>query len=146
VNFGRRRAVAASTQPARPRIARMIRWLAPVIILAWTALILVLNLAVPSLEQVGRERGLTASSRDAPAMQAITRMGKVFEESDSDNFATVVLEGQEPLADDVRAYYDGLIRNSRTTRNTSSMCRIYGETGSRRGARKAPTARLFTCS
>jgi len=102
--------VAASTQPTRPRIARVIRWLAPVIILAWTALILVLNLAVPSLEQVGRERGLTASSQDAPAMQAITRMGKVFGESDSDSFATVVLEGQEPLTDDVRAYYDGLIR------------------------------------
>ncbi|MCX6482026.1 MAG: RND family transporter [Mycobacterium sp.] len=88
----------------------MIRWLAPVIILAWTALILVLNLALPSLEAVGRERGLTASSQDAPAMQAMTRMGKVFGESDSDSFATVVLEGQEPLDDDVRAYYDGLIR------------------------------------
>jgi hypothetical protein len=77
VNFGRRSAVAASTQPARPIIARTIRWLAPIIILAWTALILYLNLAVPSLEEVGRERGLTASSQDAPAMQAITRMGKV---------------------------------------------------------------------
>jgi len=103
--------VADATQLARPLIARTIRWLAPVIILAWTALILFLSLAVPSLEQVGRERGLTASSQDAPAMQAITRMGKVFEESDSDSFATVVLEGQEPLGDDVRAYYDGLIRD-----------------------------------
>ena len=103
--------MAASTQSARPLIARTIRWLAPVIILAWTALILYLNLAVPSLEEVGRERGLTASSQDAPAMQAMTRMGKIFAESDSDSFATVVLEGQEPLADDVRAYYDGLIRD-----------------------------------
>jgi RND superfamily putative drug exporter len=103
--------VADSTKPARPLIARTIRLFAPVIILAWTALILFLNLAVPSLEEVGRERGLTASSQDAPAMQAITRMGKVFEESDSDSFATVVLEGQEPLDDDVRAYYDRLIRD-----------------------------------
>ena len=103
--------MAASTQPARPLIARTIRWLAPVIILAWTALILVLNLAIPSLEQVGRERGLTASSQDAPAMQAMTRMGKIFGESDSDSYATVVLEGQEPLGDEVRTYYDGLIRD-----------------------------------
>ena len=110
MNFGRRPAVDTSTQTARPRIARLIRSLAPLIILAWTALILVLNLAVPSLEEVGRERGLTASSQDAPAMQAMTRMGKVFQESDSDSFATVVLEGQEPLDDDFRAYYDGLIR------------------------------------
>ena len=111
VKFGRRRDVAASTQPARPLIARGIRRLAPVIILAWTALILVLNLAIPSLEQVGRERGLTASSQDAPAMQAMTRMGKIFGESDSDSYATVVLEGQEPLGDEVRTYYDGLIRD-----------------------------------
>ena len=111
MKFGRRRDVAASTQPARPLIARTIRWLAPVIILAWTALILVLNLAIPSLEQVGRERGLTASSQDAPAMQAMTRMGKIFGESDSDSYATVVLEGQEPLGDEVRTYYDGLIRD-----------------------------------
>ena len=86
--------MADATQLARPLIARTIRWLAPVIILAWTVLILFLSLAVPSLEQVGRERGLTASSQDAPAMQAITRMGKVFEESDSYSFSTVVLEGQ----------------------------------------------------
>ncbi|MEI8081279.1 MAG: MMPL family transporter, partial [Actinomycetes bacterium] len=110
MNFGGRPALAASTQPAHPLIARTIRWLAPLIILAWTALVLVLNLAFPSLEEVGRERGLTASSQDAPAMQAMTRMGKVFEESDSDSFATVVLEGQDPLGDDVRSYYDGLIR------------------------------------
>lgn len=110
MNFGRRPSVTAPTQPARPRTARLIRYLAPLIILAWTALILVLNLAIPSLEEVGRERGLTSSSQDAPAMQAMTRMGKVFEESDSDSFATIVLEGEEPLADDVRSYYDGLIR------------------------------------
>jgi RND superfamily putative drug exporter len=113
VNFRRRPAVAASTQPTRPLIARTIRWLAPIIILAWTALILVLNLGFPSLEEVGRERAVSISSQDAPAMQAMTRMGKVFGESDSDSFATVVLEGQEPLADDVRTYYDGLIRELR---------------------------------
>ena len=56
VNFGRRRAVAESTQPARPLIARLIRNLAPLIILAWAAPILFLNLAIPSLEEVGRER------------------------------------------------------------------------------------------
>ena len=83
--------MAASTQPTRPRIARVIRWLAPVIILAWTALILVSNLAVPSLEQVGRERGLTASSQDAPAMQAMTRMGKIFAESDSVSYTDLTL-------------------------------------------------------
>ena len=111
MKFGSRQAVAASTQPAHPRIARTIRWLAPVIILAWAAIILLLNLTVPSLEQVGRERGLTASSQDAPAMQSMTRMGKVFGESDSDSFATVVLEGEQPLGDAVRSYYEGLVRD-----------------------------------
>jgi RND superfamily putative drug exporter len=106
--------VAASTQPTRPLIARMIRRFAPVIILAWTALILFLNLAFPSLEEVGRERAVSISSQDAPAMQAMTHMGKVFGESDSDSFATVVLEGEEPLDDDVRTYYDALILELRS--------------------------------
>ena len=34
------------------------------------------------------------------------RMGKDFKESDSDSFAMIVLEGQQPLGDDAHKYYD----------------------------------------
>ena len=40
-------------------------------------------------------------------------MGKDFKESNSDSFAMLVLEGQQPLGDDVHTYYDGLIRELR---------------------------------
>ena len=46
-------------------------------------------------------------------MQAMTRMGKVFKESDSDSFAMIVLESQQPLGDDAHTYYDELVRKLR---------------------------------
>ena len=40
-------------------------------------------------------------------------MGKAFKESDSDSFAMIVLEGQQPLGDDARTYYHKLVRELR---------------------------------
>ncbi len=40
-------------------------------------------------------------------------MGKAFKESDSDSFAMIVLEGQQPLGDDARTYYQKLVRELR---------------------------------
>ena len=40
-------------------------------------------------------------------------MGKAFKESDSDSFAMIVLEGRQPLGDDARTYYRGLVRKLR---------------------------------
>ncbi len=51
--------------------------------------------------------------QDAPSVQAMTHMGKVFKESDSDSFAMIVLEGQQPLGDDAHQYYAGLVRELR---------------------------------
>ncbi len=99
-----------SQTPRRPFIARTIRRLSVVIILAWAALALLVTFAVPSLEQVGREQSVPMSPKDAPSVQAMTRMGEVFGESDSDSLAMIVLEGQQPLADDARTYYDELVR------------------------------------
>ena len=94
-------------------MARAIRKLSLLVILAWVALTLIVTFAVPSLEQVGREQSVPMSPRDAPAVEAMARMGKVFKESDSDSMAMIVLEGQQPLGDDARTYYDGLIREFR---------------------------------
>jgi putative drug exporter of the RND superfamily len=103
-----RRAVSNDrSQP--PRMARTIRRFAPFVILAWVALTLVVTLAVPSLEQVGQKHSVSLSPKDAPAVQAMVRMGEDFKESDSDSFAMVVLEGQQPLGDDVHDYYAKLV-------------------------------------
>jgi putative drug exporter of the RND superfamily len=103
-----------STQrPEAPFLARMIRRLSVPIILAWVALTVVVTLAIPSLEEVGQKHSVPLAPQDAPAVQAMKRMGRDFKESDSDSFAMVVLEGQQPLGDDAHAYYDKLVSDLR---------------------------------
>jgi len=112
-----------STEHRRPSfIARTIRRFAPVIVLAWLVLIVISTLsavswnwaaAIPSLERVAEEHSVSLMPKDAPSVQAMTRIGQVFEESDSDSSAMIVLEGQEPLGADAQQYYAGLIRELR---------------------------------
>jgi RND superfamily putative drug exporter len=93
----------------RQFLPRMIRTLAVPIILIWIAVIAVLNVIVPQLEEVGRMRAVSMSPQDAPAMISMQRVGEVFEEGDSDSNVMVVLEGQEPLGDAAHAFYDQMI-------------------------------------
>jgi RND superfamily putative drug exporter len=107
-----------STERAQPPfIVRVIRRFSLFIILAWVALTLIVTFAVPSLEHVGQEHSVAMSPKDAPSVQAMMRMGKDFKESDSDSFAVVVLEGQQPLGDDDHTYYAGLVRELRDDPN-----------------------------
>jgi RND superfamily putative drug exporter len=100
-----------STERPRPLfIARVIRKLSVLVILAWVTLTLIVTVAIPSLEQVGEAHSVPMSPKDAPAVQAMMRMGKDFKESDSDSFGMIVLEGQQPLGNDARTYYAGLVR------------------------------------
>ena len=103
----------STERPQTPFLARTIRKLSVLIILAWVALALIVTLAVPSLEQVGQAHAVQLSPKDAPSVQAMIRMGKDFKESDSDSFAMIVLEGQQPLGDDAHTYYAGLVRQLR---------------------------------
>ncbi|KUI28965.1 hypothetical protein AU196_14805 [Mycobacterium sp. IS-1742] len=93
----------------RPLLPRMIRTLAVPIILGWIAIIAVLNVIVPQLEEVGQMRAVSMSPHDAPAMISMQRVGEVFEEGDSDSNVMIVLEGQEPLGDEAHAFYDQMI-------------------------------------
>ncbi|MDV3132206.1 RND family transporter [Mycobacterium sp. 29Ha] len=112
-----------STEHRRPPfVARTIRRFAPVIILGWLVLILISTLAsvsgnwaaaIPSLERVAEEHSVSLMPKDAPSVQALTRIGHVFEESESDNSAMIVLEGEQPLGEDARQYYAGLVRDLR---------------------------------
>lgn len=103
----------SNERPRSPSVARTIRRLSPFIILAWVALTLTVTFAVPPLEQVGEEHSVPLAPQDAPSVRAMTTMGKAFKESDSDSFAMVVLEGQQPLGDDAHAYYRQLVRKLR---------------------------------
>ena len=100
-------------RPHSSFVARAIRRSSPLVILAWVALTLLVTFAVPSLEDVGDAHSVSLAPQDAPAAQAMKRMGKDFKESDSDSFAMIVLEGQQPLGDDARSYYADLVRKLR---------------------------------
>ncbi len=112
----------STERPRPPFIARTIRRFSPFIILAWLGLILIVTLAsvggdwaaaIPSLERVGQKHSVSLMPKDAPSVQAMTRMGKNFKESDSDSFAMIVLEGEQPLGDEAHQYYAGLVRELR---------------------------------
>jgi putative drug exporter of the RND superfamily len=93
----------------RPRAARTIHRFSVPIILLWLGITVVLSVAVPSLEQVEREHSVSLTAQDAPSYKAAHRIGKVFDETDSNALAVIVLEGQQPLGDDAHRYYDDLI-------------------------------------
>ena len=48
------------------------------IVLAWLALLFVLNMMVPQLEEVGKDHQVSLMPKDAPSVQAMTRIGKDF--------------------------------------------------------------------
>ena len=104
------------------RISRGIRRLSIPIIIAWVALIAVFNIAVPQLETVGELRAVSMSPDEAPSMIAMKKVGQLFEEGDSDSSVMIVLEGQEPLGDDARAFYNEMVAQLRAdTRHVQSV-------------------------
>jgi RND superfamily putative drug exporter len=91
-------------------------------VLGWLVLIVLSTLAsvswnwsaaIPSLERVAEEHSVSLMPKDAPSVQAMSRIGKDFQESNSDSSAMIVLEGEQPLGEDAHRYYDGLIRELR---------------------------------
>lgn len=94
-------------------VARTVYRLSLFIIIGWVAVAAVTFFALPSLEQVGREQSVSQVPEDAPSLQSMKRMGEIFRESESDSFAMIVLEGEQPLGPDAHAYYDELVRQLR---------------------------------
>ncbi|MGV0740597.1 MMPL family transporter [Mycobacterium syngnathidarum] len=95
---------------SRSRVPRLLRTFAVPILLAWLAAVLLLNLLVPQLEEVGEEHGASISPIGAPSFEAMKRIGSVFEEYDSDTSVMILLEGIEPLGTEAHEYYDHLVR------------------------------------
>ena len=93
-----------------PWVARTIHRFSIPIILAWLAIIVILSIGVPALEQVEKEHSVSLNPTDAQAFKAASRINEDFKESYSGGVAMIVLEGQQPLGDDAHRYYDRLIR------------------------------------
>ena len=98
---------------AQPIIPRIIHMFAVPVLLGWVALAVLLNVAIPSLEDVGQQQSVSLSPADAPSMQAMKHIGHVFKESDSDSSAMIVLEGDQPLGDQAHRYYADLVKKFR---------------------------------
>ncbi|MBW0019750.1 MAG: MMPL family transporter [Mycobacterium sp.] len=100
----------AAQLPTSPRFARTVHRLAVPIVLFWIGLVVVLTMFVPSLDSVGKAHTVSMSPNAAASMQAMKRVGKVFNEFDSDSAVMIVLEGDKPLGDDAHHFYDQLIK------------------------------------
>ena len=98
----------------RPLVARTIHRFSVLIILAWLAVLGVLNFCVPPLEQVEHEHSASLNPTDAPSITASQRVVEDFKPpgeagEGSASLAIIVLEGQQPLGDDAHKFYDRLV-------------------------------------
>jgi putative drug exporter of the RND superfamily len=99
----------AAPQHKRSGLAKWIRRLAIPIVLAWIAIVAILNVTVPQLEVVGQMQSVSMSPEEAPSVIAMKRVGTVFEEFKSDSSAMIVLEGENRLGDEAHAFYDDMV-------------------------------------
>jgi RND superfamily putative drug exporter len=120
--------VIPAEQPRRSGIARWIRRLSVPIIVGWVALIVVLTVTVPQLEVVGEMQAVSMSPKEAPSVIAMMRVGKVFQEFDSDSSAMIVLEGQAPLGADAHRFYDDMVAKLRAdTKHVQHIQDFWGD-------------------
>ncbi|NIH93782.1 RND superfamily putative drug exporter [Mycolicibacterium fluoranthenivorans] len=92
------------------RYPRLVRTLSIPIILLWLAVTAATNLLVPQLEKVGADNAVSLSPQDAPSVIAMKHIGEKFGEFGSDSVLMVVLEGDEPLAEQAHRYYGALVQ------------------------------------
>jgi RND superfamily putative drug exporter len=120
--------VIADEQPRRIGVAKWIRRLAVPIIVGWIALIAILTVTVPQLEVVGEMQAVSMSPKEAPSVAAMMRVGKVFQEFDSDSSAMIVLEGQQPLGPETHRFYDDMVAKLRAdTKHVQHIQDFWGD-------------------
>ncbi|MCV7346287.1 RND family transporter [Mycolicibacterium rhodesiae] len=130
--------------PQRAALAKWIRRLAVPIILGWLGLIVVLNVSVPQLEEVGKLRAVSMSPKEAPSVIAMMRSGKVFEESDSDSSAMIVLEGDQPLGEAAHNFYNEMIAALRAdTTHVQHIQDFWGDPLTEAGALSADSKAVY---
>ncbi|MGV0741702.1 MMPL/RND family transporter [Mycolicibacterium sp. XJ870] len=122
----------------RARLPRFIRAFAIPIVLAWIAIVAILNTTVPQLEDVGKMRAVSMSPNDAPSLIATKHVGKVFGEYDTSSSVMIVLEGDNPLGAEAHAFYDEIVRKLRAdTTHVQHVQDFWGDTLTAAGAQSA---------
>ncbi|MGH3723210.1 MAG: RND family transporter [Mycobacterium sp.] len=106
----------------------LIRRFSAVIALFWLGVAVATNVFVPQLETVAQAHNASLSPQDAPSLQASKRIGKVFQEFDSDSAAMIVLEGDQPLGAEAHHYYDGLVEKlTQDTKHVQHIQNFWGD-------------------
>ncbi|WP_085122593.1 RND family transporter, partial [Mycolicibacterium canariasense] len=131
-------AIPAVKQPNRTFIPRTIRTLALPIILGWIAIMVLLNVIVPQLEEVGKLRSVSMSPDTAPSMISMKRIGADFGEFKSDSSAMVVLEADHQLGDAEHKFYDEMIKKLEAdTKHVEHIQDMWGDPLTAAGAQSA---------
>src|SRR5258705_12153038 len=126
----------AMARAKRPVIAHTLRLLALPTIVIWVFTTVLVNVAVPQLEVVGEQHSAPMVPADAPSMEAMKRIGHDFKEYDANGSIMVVLEGQQPLVEDVHRYYNDLVdRLSQDRTHEQHGLNLCGEPVTHAGAR-----------
>ena len=138
----------APVKPTRSPIAEWVRRLSVPIILGWLALAVLTNTLVPQIETVGQEQSVPMANPDAPSTIAMNRIGEAFGEFKSNTSVMIVLEGQQPLADDAHRYYDEVIAKlNADTRHVEHVQDFWGdpltEAGSQSSDGKAAYVQVY---
>ncbi|UEA49407.1 RND family transporter [Mycobacteroides abscessus] len=116
-------------------VAKWIRRLSIPIVIGWVALVVILALAAPQLEQVGQENAVSLSPSDAPSMKAMKNMGRLFQESDSNSVTMIVLEGDQPLGPGAHKFYDEMVSQLRAdTKHVQHVQDFWGDPLTESGA------------
>lgn len=122
---------------SRPLLARTIRRFSVPIVLGWLAIVIIVSVAVPSLEQVEKQHSVSLNPTDAPSFVALERLNEHFQQDDSGGAVMIVLEGQQPLGEEARQYYDHLIRQLRGDPHVQHIQDFWGDELTRGAAQSA---------
>ncbi len=119
----------------RSFLAKWIRRLSIPIVIAWIVVVVGLAMAAPQLEQVAQANTVSLSPSDAPSMKAMKNMGRLFEESDSNSAAMIVMEGDKPLGPGVHKFYDEMVTQLRAdTKHVQHVQDFWGDPLTESGA------------
>ena len=98
-----------NTQQKRSLLAKAMRKGSILVVLAWIAFTVVVNVIAPQIEPVTHDNQGPLVPLDAPSTKALVHIGKVFHESDSNTLAMIVMEGDHKLNERDHEFYDRLV-------------------------------------
>ena len=108
-------------------VARTIRKYAVLVVLAWIALVVVINVIVPQLEPVTKANQRPLVPLDAPSAKALIHVGEVFKESDSNSLVMIVVEGDHKLDENDHAFYNDMVAKLQHDKHVQYVMNLWGE-------------------